>query len=94
MSRGRKRGTTPDQAFGRALQALRKERGFSQERLAFEASLHPTYISLLERGLRSPSLKTLFQLGAVLSVRPSILVVGAEATLAPWNRQIGAGSKD
>src|SRR5207237_18538 len=70
---------TPEQAFGRAVQALRRERGLSQERLAFESGLHRTYISLLERGLRSPKLGTIYRLAAVLAVAPSELVQRAEA---------------
>ncbi len=69
---------TPEQAFGKAVQTLRQEQGFSQERLAFESGLHRTYISLLERGLRSPKLATVFRLAEVFTVKPSELVARAE----------------
>ena len=58
----------PTQAFGKALKRLRVEKGLSQERLAFQARLHRTHISLLERGRRQPTLATLFRLAAVLGV--------------------------
>jgi len=68
-----------DKAFGRVLQAIRSERGLSQEQLGFESGLHRTYISLLERGKRSPSLNTIFDLGRALSVPPSSIVARVEA---------------
>ena len=82
---------TPEQAFGRAVRTLREERGLSQERLAFESGLHRTYISLLERGQRSPKLGTIFRLAEVLAVRPSVLVERAEARIAgsPGERHDG-----
>ena len=50
---------TLDQAFGNALQRLRKKDDLSQEELAFRVGIHRTYISQLERGLKSPSLRTI-----------------------------------
>ncbi len=43
-------------AFGKTLRAARRERGISQEDLAFRADCDRTYPSLLERGLRTPTL--------------------------------------
>jgi transcriptional regulator with XRE-family HTH domain len=61
-------------SFGKVLQQLRKERGLSQEELGFESGYHRTYISQLERGKKSPSLQTIFQLAKVLKVEPSEIV--------------------
>ncbi|MDZ7842606.1 MAG: helix-turn-helix transcriptional regulator [Gammaproteobacteria bacterium] len=61
-------------AFGRILRQLRVQKGLSQEALADAAELDRTYISLLERGQRQPSLTTLFALAAVLDVKPSDIV--------------------
>lgn len=55
-----------DRAFGTVLRELRRERGLSQEGLGFESGYHRTYISLLERGLKSPSLQTVFDLARSL----------------------------
>ncbi|MFH0196261.1 helix-turn-helix domain-containing protein [Pseudomonas sp. PsB] len=49
-------------AFGRALRNLRKTANLTQEKLGFEAGLDRTYISVLERGERSPTLDTLVSL--------------------------------
>jgi transcriptional regulator with XRE-family HTH domain len=63
-----------DEQFGRVLRQFRKERGLSQEDLAFESGYHRTYISLLERGKKSPSLKTIFQLAKALNIEPSEII--------------------
>ena len=52
---------TPEEAFGKVLREIRHEHSLSQEELGFENSYHRTYISLLERGRKSPSLNTAFQ---------------------------------
>lgn len=67
-------GLTPEQAFGVVLQRLRHERRWSQEQLGFESGYHRTYISLLERGLKSPSLATVFHLATALQVAPAEVV--------------------
>ncbi len=60
-------------AFGDVLREARTAKGFSQEKLALERGLDQTYISLLERGLRQPTLTTLFLLSGVLQTAPSRL---------------------
>ncbi len=60
--------------FGTELKRLRFEAGISQEELAFEAGFHRTYISQLERGVKSPTLKTLFSLAEALKVSPVAIV--------------------
>ena len=64
-----------DKVFGQTLRRLREERGMSQEDLGHEADLHFTTISRLERGMTSPTLKTLHKLAVVLGVRISELMV-------------------
>jgi transcriptional regulator with XRE-family HTH domain len=60
-------------AFGKRVRELRKERGLSQEALAERASLHWTYVSGVERGLRSPGLDVIGRLAAALRVSPAEL---------------------
>jgi transcriptional regulator with XRE-family HTH domain len=68
-------------AFGRALRDLRLGKGLSQERLAEQSGLHRTYISQLERGLKSPSLETIFAICKALSTSMSHLIRSVEALL-------------
>lgn len=58
-----------NEAFGTVLARLRRTRRWSQEFLAFEADLTRTYVSLLERGWRSPTLDTLILLCDALDTR-------------------------
>jgi transcriptional regulator with XRE-family HTH domain len=70
-------------AFGRVLREARREKGLSQEDLAGDAEFDRTYPSLLERGLRTPTLTVLFQLAKVLEVSAASLV---NKTLDELNR--------
>jgi transcriptional regulator with XRE-family HTH domain len=70
-----------DKVFGQTLRRLREERGMSQEDLGHEADLHFTTISRLERGITSPTLKTLHKLAVVLNIRISELMVFMEQEL-------------
>lgn len=57
-----------NKAFGNTLQKLRREKSWSQEYLGFESDLSRAYISLLERGQRSPTLDTMTVLCAALGI--------------------------
>ena len=67
-----------EKAFARVVKKLRADKGLSQETLAFESELHRTYVSQLERGIKSPSLKTISRLAKALGVTASDLVRRAE----------------
>lgn len=60
--------------FGQVLKNLRIEAGYSQEKLALDCELDRTYISMLERGKRQPTLKTIFTLCDKLNCSPSEMV--------------------
>jgi len=77
--------------LGRALQRLRKSRGISQESLADESGYHRTYISQLERGLKSPSLRTLSSLARVFGLKVSRLVAEIEKEAARRTKAVGRG---
>lgn len=61
-------------AFGIVLRTARQGASFSQEDLAHEAGIDRTYPSLLERGLRQPTLAVVVSLAAALGIEPTILV--------------------
>lgn len=63
-----------NRSFGRILSAFRHKAGISQEKLAFSAGVHRTYVSQLERGLKGPSLETIFLLAHALGVTPNELL--------------------
>lgn len=67
--------------FGLVLQSLRLKKGLSQEQLAFECELDRTFISMLERGIRQPSLGTLVKIANALQVKPSKLLLETEKQL-------------
>lgn len=75
----------PERAFGDALREIRKEKGISQEQLALDSGLDRTYVSLIERGVQSPTLRTVLKLSKVLGVKSSEIVLRME-TLIPKSR--------
>lgn len=59
---------------GKKVRAIRKQRGLSQEELAFRSGLHRTYISDIERGDRNVSIKNIEKIARALGVKPSELL--------------------
>jgi transcriptional regulator with XRE-family HTH domain len=54
--------------------SLRKQRGWSQERLAHESGLGRSYVGSVERGERNISLMNIAVLAKTLEVRPATLL--------------------
>ena len=75
-SRGAK--TSPEALFGKEIARLRNRTGLSQEELGFRAEVHRTYISQLERGLKSPTLSMILKLSRAMKVSASRLVASLE----------------
>jgi transcriptional regulator with XRE-family HTH domain len=73
----------PEKAFGEALRRIRERKELSQEQLALDAGLDRTYISLVERGVRSPTVRTVVKLAQVLNVAPSLIIREMEKKLEP-----------
>jgi len=63
------------------LKKHRKEAGFSQEKLAEICEIERTFISMLERAERRPSLAMTFELANALKVKPSVFVIEMEELL-------------
>ncbi len=57
--------------FGQLLRSLRVNQCLSQEVLGYLSGCHRTYVGMLERGLKSPSLDVLVRLSRALNTRPS-----------------------
>jgi transcriptional regulator with XRE-family HTH domain len=83
---GRK-DASPEAAFGRVLVDIRQSKRLSQEEFGARSGYHRTYISQLERGLKSPSLRTIFNLAATLGVAPSDMIKDVERALGERFRE-------
>ena len=59
---------------GLNVKRYRKDRGLSQEGLAFECGVHRTYVSGVERGIRNPTVLVLERISKALNVPPSRLL--------------------
>jgi len=66
------------QKFAKVVRERRTQAHLSQEDLADLAGLHRTYISQIERGLKSPSLNTLAAIARALGVKISRLLQGID----------------
>jgi len=71
----------PDRAFGQALRSLRTKRKWSQTDLALRADVDRNYISLIELGKNSPSVRLLFRLCDALNTSPADLLKDVERRL-------------
>jgi transcriptional regulator with XRE-family HTH domain len=60
--------------FGKVLRELREGNKISQEKLAEYCDLDRTYISLLERGLRQPTITTIFKIAKALKTTPTKII--------------------
>ena len=56
------------------LRRLRHERELSQEQFAFEAGIHRTYVSDLERGMRNPTITVVEKLAGYFQVSMGALL--------------------
>ncbi len=77
---------TPERAFGIVIRELRKSLALSQEELGFRCNLDRTFVGMVERGERSPSLKTIMLLAENLEVLPSAIFQEVERKLRITNR--------
>ncbi|WP_051204644.1 helix-turn-helix domain-containing protein [Butyrivibrio sp. VCD2006] len=57
--------------IGNRIRFHRKERKISQEELALQSELHPSYIGQLERGVKTPSIDTIYKITKSLDITMS-----------------------
>ena len=62
--------------MGDNIRAFRKHAGFSQEKLAEKADLHPVYVGQVERGEKAVSVEALSKISAALGTSISNLFRG------------------
>lgn len=67
--------------FGKVIRQKRNKLGISQEKLAEFCDLHRNYISEIERGIKSPSLRTIVLLAIALDSSPHVLLQETEELL-------------
>ena len=67
--------------FGKTLIQLRKKIGISQEGLAYESGLARSFVSEIERGIKQPSLSTIFIIADTLEIKASILIKSVEEAI-------------
>jgi transcriptional regulator with XRE-family HTH domain len=61
-------------SFSKALKAERERQELSMNALAQKAGISQQMVSYIERGMRSPSLETLFRLSHALEINPWALI--------------------
>ena len=69
---------SPNDLLARNLRALRRARGWSQEKMAVKCGLHRTYIGAIERGERNVTLETLNALARPLGVSAAELIIDSQ----------------
>ena len=69
---------TFEAVLGRVIAERRRSSGLTQEALAFRCKLHPTYVSQLERGLKSPTVRVLRAISEAVGTTASELLRWAE----------------
>jgi transcriptional regulator with XRE-family HTH domain len=60
--------------FGDNVSRLRRQKGWSQEQLAFECKMHRTYISGIERGIRNPTIIVAERIARALGIKAGVLM--------------------
>ena len=70
--------SSPEAIFGKQVTSLRERLGISQEELGFRVGVHRTYVSQIERGIKSPTLGVVLKLARALGFPASKLIGAVE----------------
>ena len=65
--------TNVNKDFGKRVAELRKKAGYSQEQFAFKCGVDRTYVGVVERGEKSPTLNTIDKIANALRISKSEL---------------------
>jgi len=79
---------TGDRALGQRLRQLRLERSMVAVDLATRAGVSPSFLSQVERGITSPSLKVVQALASALEVGVATLIEGDSSNSSAPRRQV------
>jgi DNA-binding XRE family transcriptional regulator len=71
----------PRACVWRRLAEVRKEHGVSQVQLALDSGLDRTYVSLVERGVQSPTIRSVVKFASVLGVESSEILFRMESLM-------------
>lgn len=74
------------QALGAELTRLRVEKRWTQQRVSDLLGYDVTYIRQLEKGSKSPTLRTLSHVAEIYSLRVSVLIARAERMITQQSR--------
>jgi transcriptional regulator with XRE-family HTH domain len=70
----------------RNLRILRKQKGLSQEELAFQAEINRNYVGQIEREEKSPTIDMIEKISLVLGIEPFKLLDQAATTKKPRSK--------
>ena len=67
--------------IGKVIQEMRESKGLSQEVVSGLADIGRTHLSAIERGVRKPTLETLFKIADALNIPASMIIQEIEKEL-------------
>ena len=70
--------TLDSKIVGDVISEFRREKGISQEVLSGLADIGRTHLSAIERGVRKPTLETLYRIATALDVKMSDIIIEIE----------------
>lgn len=76
-----------NKSVAKAISKFRLAAKLSQEELADAAEIHRTYVSQIERGLKSPTLHVLFNIASALKINASDIVQEIEKEMHELQKQ-------
>lgn len=68
-----KRNNKAIKQFGKNLKRIRKEKGITQEQLSFDTGIELRQIGRIERGEINTGISSVFEIAAVLKIKPKDL---------------------